>query len=193
MNKKNMKEYRIWKAMKARCHSTSQKNRYYFIDNIQVCERWEKSFDNFLKDMGPIPGEDYSIERIDYMKNYCPENCKWIKLSEQSKNRRSVLLYTYKGKTMILKDWAKYFNIKYTTLYNRIFRQKLSFSDAIKKDYYNRLIEINGEKKTITEWSKFFDLKVGNVLSRIHRGWSKKDALLKNQEKIKNNNKEEEK
>lgn len=190
MNKKNMKEYRIWKAMKARCSSATYKNTYYQLNGIKVCDRWQNSFENFLKDMGNIPDNDYSIERIDYMKDYCPENCKWIKASEQSKNRRNVLIYTYKGKSMILKDWAKYFNINYTTLYNRIFRQKIPFEDAIKKDYYNRLVKINGIERTVTEWCNFYNLHVGDVLSRISRGWSKKDAILKNQEKIKFNKEE---
>lgn len=29
MNKKSIKEYRIWKAMKSRCYSPSQQNGYY--------------------------------------------------------------------------------------------------------------------------------------------------------------------
>ena len=191
MNKKSMKEYKIWKAMKARCNSNSQKNKYYQIDNIKVCGRWKNSFDNFLEDMGKIPGNEYSIERIDYMKDYCPENCKWIKLSEQSKNRRNVLIYTYNGKSMILKDWARFFGIKYTTLYNRIFRQKIKFEDAIKKDYYNRLVKIDNKEMTVTEWCKYYNLHTGDVVSRIHRGWSKEDAILKKQNKIKLDNKEE--
>lgn len=191
MNKKSMKEYKIWKAMKARCNSNSQKNKYYQIDNIKVCGRWKNSFDNFLEDMGKIPGNEYSIERIDYMKDYCPENCKWIKLSEQSKNRRNVLIYTYNDKSMILKDWARFFGIKYTTLYNRIFRQKIKFEDAIKKDYYNRLVKIDNKEMTVTEWCKYYNLHAGDVVSRIHRGWSKEDAILKKQNKIKLDNKEE--
>lgn len=185
MNKKSMKEYRIWKAMKSRCYSPSNKKTgYYQKENINVCDRWRNSFENFLEDMGKIPGDEYSIERIDYAKDYCPENCKWIKFSEQSKNRRTIKLYTYNGKTMILKDWAKYFNINYNTLHKRLTRYNLSFEEAIKKDCYNRLVKINDKEMTVTEWCKFYNLKSGDVFSRIHRGWSKEDAILKNQEDI---------
>ena len=59
---------------------------YYKKDSIQVCERWKNSFENFIEDMGMMPSEEYSIERIDYNKDYCPENCKWILQKEQSKN-----------------------------------------------------------------------------------------------------------
>lgn len=184
MDKKSIKEYRIWKAMKSRCYSPScHKQGYYQKDNIKVCDRWLHSFENFLEDMGKMPGENYSIERIDYNKDYCPENCKWILQSEQSKNRRNVLIYTYDGKTMILKDWARYFGINYSTLHKRI-KKGVPFEQAINSDCYNRLVEINGEKKTVSEWCDFYNLNKGDVFSRIHRGWSKEDALLKSQQDI---------
>lgn len=183
MNKKSIKEYRIWKAMKSRCYSPSQQNGYYKKDNIQVCERWKNSFENFMADMGAMPGDNYSIERIDYTKDYRPGNCKWIPQTEQSKNRRNVLIYSYDGKTMILKDWARYLGIGYSTLHKRI-KKGVPFEQAIKPDCYDRLVEINGEKKTVSEWCDFYNLNKGDVFSRIHRGWSKEDALLKSQQDI---------
>jgi hypothetical protein len=183
MNKKSIKEYRIWKAMKSRCYSPSQQNGYYKKDNIQVCERWKNSFENFMADMGAMPGDNYSIERIDYTKDYCPGNCKWIPQTEQPKNRRNVLIYSYDGKTMILKDWARYLGIGYSTLHKRI-KKGVPFERAINPDCYDRLVEINGEKKTVSEWCDFYNLNKGDVFSRIHRGWSKEDALLKSQQDI---------
>jgi len=122
MEKRTIKEYRIWKAMKARCYAPSQKQGYYKKDGIKVCERWRNSFENFISDMGRMPGETYSIERLDVKGDYCPENCKWIPLSDQSKNRRTSILVTYKGQTKCLKDWCREFGIKYTTAYMRIYR-----------------------------------------------------------------------
>lgn len=83
-----------------------------------------------------------------------------------------------------LKDWARYFGMNYDTLRARIVKYGLSFEDAIKDDPYDRLVEINGEKKTVMEWCDFFGLNSGDVYSRINRGWSKVDAILKNQEDI---------
>lgn len=183
MDKKSIKEYRIWKAMKSRCYSPSQQNGYYKKDSIQVCDRWKNSFENFMQDMGNMPGENYSIERIDYTKDYSPENCKWIPQSEQAKNRRNVLIYSYDGKTMVLKDWARYLGIGYSTLHKRI-KKGVPFEQAIMTDCYGRMVEINGEKKTVSEWCDFYNLNKGDVFSRIHRGWSKEDALLKSQQDI---------
>jgi len=117
MTKRSMKEYRIWKAMKARCYSPSQTKGYYKAHGIEVCDRWKNSFENFLADMGRIPGDDYSIERIDVYGNYSPENCKWIPQRDQSKNRCNSIMVEYHGKSMCLKDLSRELSIKYTTIY----------------------------------------------------------------------------
>ena len=116
--------------MKARCYAPSQTKGYYKKNNIQVCDRWRNSFDNFLADMGNCPFEDASIERIDNLGDYCPENCKWIHQSEQQKNRHNVPTYEYQGKIMCLKDWSRTLGISYDRLRGRI-RNGKSLEQAI--------------------------------------------------------------
>ena len=118
MNKKSLKEYRIWKAMKSRCYSPSQSKGYYKQNGIKVCDRWLHSFDNFLADMGNIPSDDYSIERIDVYGDYSPENCIWIPQRDQSKNRCNSIIVEYHGKRMCLKDLSRSLHIKYSTIYS---------------------------------------------------------------------------
>lgn len=132
MKKYKTQEYKIWKSMKARCYAPSYSKGYnkYQELGIQVCERWLHSFENFLEDMGICPHE-FSLERKDNRVDYSPENCVWIPKNEQPKNRLSCHFIEYKGETKILKDWARHFGIKYTTLYLRIFRSNLSFEEAI--------------------------------------------------------------
>lgn len=183
MGKKSMKEYRIWKAMKSRCYSPSQKNSYYQKDGIQVCDKWRNNFNAFLEDMGPLPADDYSIERIDIYGDYCPENCTWILGKDQMKNRRNVPQYTYNGETHCLMDWSRILGFNIHCVRGRI-RRGMPFEKAITDDPYHRQIEINGEKKTVTEWCKFYGINSGSVFSRIHEGWDVKDAILKNQQDI---------
>ncbi len=127
------KEYRAWKAMKARCYAPCNKDMgKYQALNIQVCNRWLNSFDNFMDDMGECPSKNHSLDRIDPSKNYSPENCRWTTWKTQSSNRGSFnKIFEYNGEIKILKDWARIFNIKYTTLYQRIYRSNMTFEQAI--------------------------------------------------------------
>ena len=125
------REYRIWKGMRARVSAPCNRNMgNYQKFGIKVCERWD-SFDNFISDMGLCP-EGYSIDRIDTTGNYCPENCRWTDQTTQCKNRGYFTpLFELNGERKILKDWAKEFNINYTTLRHRIFKLHLTLEEAI--------------------------------------------------------------
>lgn len=169
--------------MKSRCYSPSQNKGYYKKDGIQVCDRWRDSFENFIADMGMMPSPDCSIERIDNLKDYCPENCKWIPQKQQQKNRRNVPIYEYNGKRMCLKDWTRELDIPYHRTRARL-KQGLSFEQAIQDDPFGRQVVIDGRSQTVAEWCEEFHLNKGDVYSRIHRGWSRVDALTKEQDKI---------
>lgn len=87
-------------------------------------------------------------------------------------------VFTYDDRSLTLKEWSIYFNIKYTTLYQRIYRSGLSFEDAIKKDPYNKLIDLNGEKHSLKEWCIIKNIEFMVVINRIHKHkWSYEDAL----------------
>lgn len=132
------REYRIWKAMKSRCYANVYKNTTYQINHIEVCDRWKYSFDNFITDMGEAPS-GYSIDRIDNNGNYCPQNCRWADNNTQSRNKSNNIFYNINGDWLCLKDIANKYNIKYTTLYNRIFRDNFSIEEAISPNFYEIL------------------------------------------------------
>lgn len=181
MKRKEIPEYRIWKAMKARCYAPCNKEMgNYQSDNITVCDKWLNDFDAFLKDMGKRPSKKHSIDRIDTLKGYCPENCRWTTQDVQCSNRGTFnRIFTYNDETLVLKDWARKFGISYTTLYSRIYRYGLTFEKAIQKDPYGRKIEINGESLTVKEWCKKLNLHYGTVINRIHDGYTPIEAILK--------------
>lgn len=172
LKNKYPREYRIWKAMRSRCNAPCNAHSTYQTKGIKVSARWD-NFDNFIQDMGPAPSDEYSIDRIDNDKDYVPNNCRWATTSVQTKNRGSFnKLFTYKGETKVLKDWAREFGIKYNTLYGRIYRSGLTFEEAINPDPFNRLIEYQGRKQTMKDWCEELNLKYSTIIDRRHQGWS---------------------
>lgn len=115
------KAYYTWQAMKRRCYYPKDK-RYleYGGRGIIVCDRWLNSFENFLEDMGKPNDFNASIERIDTNGNYEPNNCIWIDMENQAKNKRNNRVIEAFGKSMILADWEKETGIKRKTITKRL-------------------------------------------------------------------------
>lgn len=100
-------EFRIWANIKNRCENENHpRYKSYGGRGIIVCESWSSSFQNFINDMGKIPSEKHSIERVDNDGNYEPSNCKWATIYEQSRNKRSNVWIEYNGIKKITADWA---------------------------------------------------------------------------------------
>lgn len=79
--------YRSWIKMKDRCLNPNHPySRYYLERGIGVCEKW-MLFTGFYGEMGDRP-DGYSLDRIDNDLGYFKENCRWIPLRDQPKNRR---------------------------------------------------------------------------------------------------------
>jgi len=85
-------EYKSWVAMKRRCLNPNSDTYYGNDDRGKICDRWKNNFKDFLKDMGPKPTKNHSIDRIDNDKGYYPDNCKWSTAQQQNQNQRSTKL-----------------------------------------------------------------------------------------------------
>jgi hypothetical protein len=82
-------EYRAWMSMHDRCkRETHPAYANYGGRGITVCEEWS-SFVPFFEEIGPRPGDTYSVDRIDNERGYEPGNVRWATKREQVLNRRS--------------------------------------------------------------------------------------------------------
>lgn len=110
---------RIWERMKERCYYT--KHVYYHRyggRGIRICERW-LSLENFVADNESRWRKGLSIERVNNDGDYSPENCVWIPMRQQGRNKGNSVRLTLNGETKLLMDWAKERNVSVNALYLR--------------------------------------------------------------------------
>jgi len=136
--------YRTWQRMKNRCYNNRSKDyKDYGKRGIVVCDLWKEDFEEFYHwALRNGWEENLTIERIDFNKGYSPDNCKWIPMSEQSKNRRTVRNITYRGETHTITEWAMLLGIARRTLTARLdsnnFTIEQAFETPINKNLARR-------------------------------------------------------
>lgn len=128
--KSKTKVYQLWSAMiqRGRGHRAAS----YAARGIVVCERW-RVFEEFFADMGEPPGPNYSVERVDNLKGYSPDNCIWLPMREQWRNRTNTSLLEFEGEPLSLREIAQRCGIKASTLRHRIKSQGMTLQQAISK------------------------------------------------------------
>ena len=116
--------HRIWQNMKRRCDTPSVPcYDVYGGRGIKVCDEWLHDYPAF-RDWALANGyaDNLSIDRIDPNGNYCPENCQWATMKEQSNNLRKNVLIEINGENHTIAEWSQISGIKYTTIYQRYLR-----------------------------------------------------------------------
>lgn len=128
------KFYRAWVNMKSRCNNKKAAGfDRYGGRGIKVCKRWD-IFDNFIEDMLPTYKDNLTLDRIDNDGNYCKENCRWATCKEQANNTRNIdraERIEYNGVSKTIRELAKEFGIKRTTLGMRIQNYKWDIERAL--------------------------------------------------------------
>lgn len=81
--------YRIWTSILYRCHNPKNRQyKNYGGRGIFLCEEW-KDFNVFCKDIGKCPVEGYELDRENNDKGYYKENCRWVSIKTNARNRRN--------------------------------------------------------------------------------------------------------
>lgn len=120
-----------WVHMKQRCNNPKDHAfKYYGGRGIKVCDEWQHDFVAF-RDWAMSNGyaENLTIDRIDVNGDYCPENCRWITIQDQQKNKRDNTKVLYNGHCKTVGEWAKEFGCYPGAVYREILkREKRVFS-----------------------------------------------------------------
>lgn len=109
--KSNTRLYRVWSGMKDRCYNKNCKGYpRYGGRGITVCPEWKNdfmAFYNWAMATGydeTAPRGQYTIERENNDGPYSPDNCKWITIQEQERNKRNNIKVNVGGEVMVLKQ-----------------------------------------------------------------------------------------
>lgn len=130
--------YRTWKAMRRRCNDPNVRSyKDYGARGITVCDEWNDylTFREWALQHGY--NDTLSIERIDVNKGYCPENCCWIPMNEQSKNRRNTYISKLSEDDAKIVKTALANGVNRQTIWYRITKMHMSARDAVAQTSYN--------------------------------------------------------
>lgn len=103
--------YRIWSNMKSRCYNHRVRSYAdYGAKGIIVCDEWLNSYEDF-RDWALSNGyqDNLTIDRIESNKNYCPENCRWITLRDNSVRAHEKACW---GRNIETNEYVRFVNIR---------------------------------------------------------------------------------
>lgn len=129
--------YGVWNAIKQRCYNpTCREYKFYGAHGISMCDEWRYNYESFMKwciehgyDKNAPRGKT-TIDRIDVYGNYEPNNCRFITMLSQSRNRRNTILLTHNGKTQSLPDWSDETGLSQRVIWDRL-KEGWNVSDAL--------------------------------------------------------------
>lgn len=104
--------YKTWDNMKQRCYNPHHSSyARYGGRGITVCNEWKTNYHAF-KEWALSHGYEshLTIDRIDNDKGYSPDNCRWLTIQEQQRNRsirKDAIWVTIDGQRMTLKQAAE--------------------------------------------------------------------------------------
>ena len=165
---KHTKLYSVWNEMRNRCQNQNDRSYHrYGAKGISVCEEWQ-DFRNFYPwAINNGYKEGLTLDRINPLGNYEPQNCRWITIKEQQRNRSNNIRIEHDGLNLTLVEWCERLDFSYASARSRYFRAvwkgiSPTFEDVFSKknNYRNRRIAqytLSGELVKI--WDKMADAR----------------------------------
>ena len=112
------RQYNIWRGIKLRCERPDARLARWYT-GIKYDPKWV-TFEGFWDDMQHGYADDLTIDRIDSTKDYSKENCRWVDMKAQARNRRNNVWIPYEGEMLCVTDVANKVGISRSLLYKRL-------------------------------------------------------------------------
>ena len=199
--------FSIWVNMRDRCNNPKNKRYHrYGGRGISVCEEWNSDYKPFA-DWSRSNGysDELTIDRIDVNGDYCPDNCRWVDMKTQQRNRSDNRLVGINGETKTLAEWCEQYGTSYSMVFNRIvnmgweperaiktpsgglganqvtFHPELAKKEVERKYHIvNRYVDVDGEKLSLRAACEKMGIPYKAVHLRITRyGMTVEEAISK--------------
>lgn len=163
--------YHIWSCMKDRVLNPKNKiYKYYGGKGIKICDEWidfrkfrEWAFNNGYE-------QHLTIDRIDNSKGYNPENCRWVGMDVQAKNRDIALIFkdgVYLIDLIREKNLTKHSARLAFHKSENLNLTSLEFIDFYKNNLRPKVfVEFNGNKMSLREFSKVTGINYSTLTTR---------------------------
>lgn len=136
------KLYHVWEGMVQRCYNKNSKLfKWYGSRGILICDAWRQDPREFIKWAEQAGyAEGMTIDRINNLKGYCPDNCQWLSrvdnLNKDRDKRKSTSKVTQElyNQILVLKQENKSFTeIAYIVGLSRRYVSQLVYKQFIPK------------------------------------------------------------
>lgn len=167
--------YKTWVSMKSRCNNKNATGyETYGGSDIKVCDRWNNSFELFLEDMGERP-KNSSIDRIDPLGDYEPNNCRWADKTTQDENKNKSVKILIDGEYRNITRLCREHGVSRSTIQKRL-SMGMTFEQAISAKSKKPKYKIVLNNKTPMGKDEFF--RVYKIPSTTINRWVKGGKTL---------------
>lgn len=146
----------IFKGIKRRCYQKGRRdNKWYYDKGIKICNEWLKEPWKF-QDWAFSHGyeDDLSIDRIDPDKDYSPENCRWIIMSDNNRFKSNAHIIEIDGIKNTILGWGLCIGYTHSTLYEKMRNYIINHPGSTIKDgedYVKKFICSKLKKRPLIE------------------------------------------
>ena len=115
--------YSIWRKMRNRClNPLNSEFKNYGGRGIDICSEWDNFYEFQEWALNAGYGPTLTLDRIDVNGDYGPENCRWVSIRRQQRNKRKTIYLTLDDVRKPMADWAEEIGISWRTLHSRYMR-----------------------------------------------------------------------